>query len=371
MGRQLSSFDNTTYSYNESGIRTSKTVGEDTTEFYLNGTNVIYQTDGTNDIYFFYDRNDEIVGFKYNNNNYFYVKNTMGDITDIADSSGVVVASYTYDPWGKVTSVSGLNLVIANLNPFRYRSYYYDSDIQMYYLQTRYYDPEVGRFINCDDVNYIGMGDTVVSFNPFAYCENNPVNYSDPTGYDMLSNIKSMINLMRSVITIAKKFDIISKKSYKDFLNALGKRESGNNYSIKNKYNYLGKYQMGTYALQDAGFKSSDGRWTKRANRYGVYNERDFLNTPSAQEAAIRYCHKKVWTYIQNYKLTEKIGTRFKGIKVTASGLLAACHLVGASAVNNMFKNNTVPSDANGTKATDYMKKFGGYNLSELWGWNG
>ena len=191
MGRQLASYDNTTYTYNEGGIRTSKTVGEDTTEFYLNGTNVVYQTDGTNDIYFFYDRNYEIVGFKYNGNNYFYVKNAMGDITDITDSSGAVVASYSYDPWGKVTSVSGSNLAIANLNPFRYRSYYYDDDIGMYYLQSRYYNPEVGRFINCDDVNYIGYSDTARSYNAFTYCENNPINMKDPRGY---SNINISIS---------------------------------------------------------------------------------------------------------------------------------------------------------------------------------
>ncbi|MGN0463442.1 MAG: RHS repeat domain-containing protein [Acutalibacteraceae bacterium] len=182
MGRQLASFDGTTYTYDENGIRTSKTVGENTTEFYLNGTDVIYQTDGTNDIYFFYDRDNELVGFKYSGNNYFYVKNHMGDITDIANSNGEVVASYEYDPWGKVTSVSGSNLEIANLNPFRYRSYYYDSDIQMYYLQSRYYDPEVGRFINCDDVNYIGYSDTANSYNAFAYCENNSINREDTTG---------------------------------------------------------------------------------------------------------------------------------------------------------------------------------------------
>ena len=182
MGRQLSSFDNTTYTYNESGIRTSKTVGENTTEFYLNGTNVIYQTDGETDIYFFYDRNNELVGFKYSGNNYFYVKNQMGDITDIADENGNIVASYTYDPWGSVLSVTGSDTAIGNLNPFRYRSYYYDSDIQMYYLQSRYYDPGVGRFINCDDVNYIGYSETINSYNAFAYCENEPVGSCDPYG---------------------------------------------------------------------------------------------------------------------------------------------------------------------------------------------
>ena len=182
MGRQLASYDDTAYTYNESGIRTSKTVGEDTTEFYLNGTNVIYQTDGENDIYFFYDRNDEIVGFKYDDNNYFYVKNAMGDITDITDSSGVVVASYTYDPWGEVTSVSGSNLVIANLNPFRYRSYYYDDETGLYYVSSRYYDPEIGRWLNSDDPMFLGATGSITSYNLYVYCENNPINMVDLTG---------------------------------------------------------------------------------------------------------------------------------------------------------------------------------------------
>lgn len=74
----------------------------------------------------------------------------MGDIVGIADAAGNLIASYTYDAWGKVTSVTGSNTAIGELNPFRYRSYYYDSDIQLYYLQSRYYDPEIGRFINLD-----------------------------------------------------------------------------------------------------------------------------------------------------------------------------------------------------------------------------
>ena len=183
MGRQLASFGNISYAYNEDGIRTSKTSNGVTTKFYLDGTNIIEQTEGTTTLYFFYDSVGEIVGFKYNSNNYLYVKNSMGDIVGIADAAGNLITSYTYDAWGKVISVTGSNTVIGELNPFRYRSYYYDSDIQLYYLQSRYYDPEIGRFINSDDVNFIGVSNTDVSYNAFAYCGNNPTNGTDFTGY--------------------------------------------------------------------------------------------------------------------------------------------------------------------------------------------
>ena len=106
----------------------------------------------------------------------------MSDIVGITDSDGNLITSYQYDPWGRVLSVTGSDTIIDNLNPFRYRSYYYDVETGFYYLQSRYYDPEVGRFINCDDVNYIGITGTFDSYNAFAYCENDPVNDSDPSG---------------------------------------------------------------------------------------------------------------------------------------------------------------------------------------------
>ena len=85
---------------------------------------------------------------------------------------------------------------IRNLNPFRYRGYYYDTDTSLYYLQSRYYDPETGRFLNSDDVNFIGTTESEISYNPFAYCENDPVNAIDPTGrswYSMVTNVFSLI----------------------------------------------------------------------------------------------------------------------------------------------------------------------------------
>ncbi|MBO5462641.1 MAG: RHS repeat-associated core domain-containing protein [Clostridia bacterium] len=183
MGRQLASYDSNTYKYNEDGIRTSKTVNGVKTNYYLNGTDIIEQTDGTNTLHFYYDNTGEITGFTYNDNQYFYIKNAQDDIVAIADNSGNVISEYAYDPWGSVISVTGSNTEIGNLNPFRYRSYYYDSEINMYYLQSRYYDPEICRFINCDDVNYIGVNESEISYNPFAYCENDAVNNKDSSGY--------------------------------------------------------------------------------------------------------------------------------------------------------------------------------------------
>ena len=183
MGRQLASFDGIAYTYNEDGIRTSKTVNNVTTTYYLDGTNIIEQITGNAVLHFYYDSGNELIGFNYADNDYIYVKNQQGDITDITNSGGQVVASYTYDPWGKVLSVTGSDIAIGNLNPFRYRGYYYDAETGLYYLQSRYYDPEVGRFINCDDVNYIGITESGISYNPFAYCENDPVDNTDSVGY--------------------------------------------------------------------------------------------------------------------------------------------------------------------------------------------
>ncbi|HAN20490.1 MAG TPA: hypothetical protein DCP51_02245 [Clostridiales bacterium] len=90
-----------------------------------------------------------------------------------------VVARYTYDAWGKILGISG-DTVVAQLNPLRYRGYYYDRETGWYYLQSRYYDPEVGRFLNAD--NTIGANEDLLSGNLYAYCSNNPVNYSDPSG---------------------------------------------------------------------------------------------------------------------------------------------------------------------------------------------
>ena len=169
---------NISYAYDMAGVRSSKTVGSTTYKFTTLSGLVIRQTGGGKTIDFVYDENNQPLAMKYNNTLYYYVLNAQGDVVRIVNSSRSVVASYTYDPWGKIISSSG---TLADINPLRYRGYYYDSETGFYYLQSRYYDPEIGRFINAD--SYASTDATgLLSTNMFAYCENDPVNKSDPTG---------------------------------------------------------------------------------------------------------------------------------------------------------------------------------------------
>ena len=169
---------NISYTYDMAGVRSSKTVGSTKYDFTTLSGLVIRQTGGGKTIDFVYDENNQPLAMKYNNTLYYYVLNAQGDVVRIVNSSRSVVASYTYDPWGKIISSSG---TLADINPLRYRGYYYDSETGFYYLQSRYYDPEIGRFINAD--SYASTDATgLLSTNMFAYCENDPVNKSDPTG---------------------------------------------------------------------------------------------------------------------------------------------------------------------------------------------
>lgn len=112
---------------------------------------------------------------------YFYVKNLQGDVIRIIDLAGTEVASYVYDAWGNIKDTKG-DPTIREINPIRYRGYVYDTETSLYYLQSRYYDPFTGRFLNADVYCDTGT-DTTLSTNMFAYCENNSVNYIDNGGY--------------------------------------------------------------------------------------------------------------------------------------------------------------------------------------------
>ena len=190
-GRQLKSFDNNTYTYNANGIRTSKTVNGVLHNYTLDGTKILRETWNGNTLIPLYDNEDSVCGIIYNDVPYYFIKNLQGDVIAIVDKDAQTVAKYSYDAWGKIISItdkddddiSYIDSHIANINPFRYRSYYYDEEIELYYLQSRYYDASVGRFINVDDTQTIlcdGLG--CIGYNIFTYCQNTPTNGSDVTG---------------------------------------------------------------------------------------------------------------------------------------------------------------------------------------------
>ena len=116
---------------------------------------------------------------------YWYIRNAQGDIIGLHDKDGVQIVSYIYDSWGKLVSTSGtMKDSVGEKNPYRYRGYRYDTETGLYYLQSRYYNPEWGRFINSDDVGVVtaSLGD-LTDKNLFAYCDNNPVMRVDDEGY--------------------------------------------------------------------------------------------------------------------------------------------------------------------------------------------
>ena len=227
-GRSLVACGNYSYKYNANGIRVSKTRKienglESTTTFFTNGTQILGQYDGN--LMLFYYGVDGITGFKYEDNQYEYKKNILGDIIGIYDENGTQICKYVYDAWGKCrtyvlkennyvdisdkswyTEDSDIYEMMAILNPFRYRGYYFDIETGLYYLNTRYYDPETGRFINADDVSILNTSkDEINGLNLYAYCFNNPVNDIDEYGCWSLKKAlkKSWKKIVRAVVVVA------------------------------------------------------------------------------------------------------------------------------------------------------------------------
>jgi len=138
------------------------------------------------------------------------VRNLQGDVVQIRSIYGTAVVEYTYDAWGNVLSITGQYAnTLGELNPIRYRGYFYDFETGFYYLQSRYYDPVIRRFISADDPELLGASGTFLGYNLYAYCENNPVNNVDENGTISLKQsleiIKSIgLKFLGSIISLAK-----------------------------------------------------------------------------------------------------------------------------------------------------------------------
>ena len=200
----------TAYAYGTDGLRIAKAVGNNAYIYIWDGNRLIseYRATSSSDsgenlikkfldgvlnvvfgnsttLEYLYDESDNPYGFIYGKKSllsttyttYYYVTNLQGDIVAIVDKDGNEVASYTYNAYGEIISQSG---AMADINPLRYRGYYYDTETGLYYLQSRYYDASTARFINADD--YASTGQDFTGTNMFAYCGNNPISRTDTEG---------------------------------------------------------------------------------------------------------------------------------------------------------------------------------------------
>lgn len=167
------------YKYDAENLRYEKTVNGVTTRYYYNAGQLQAEERGDEFIYYLYGI-EGITGMVYDGQYYIYEKNILGDVIGIYDSNRVKVATYDYDAWGNVVRKSG---TMADVNPIRYRGYYYDTETGFYYLNTRYYDPEIRRFVNADNYELLPeLAGVYGQVNLYNYCNNNPVMYTDPTG---------------------------------------------------------------------------------------------------------------------------------------------------------------------------------------------
>jgi RHS repeat-associated protein len=205
-GRELQQISNGTttasYKYNKDGIRTEKTVNGTTTIYNVVGDRVTWEKTGNNNpIYYYYDPNGKLVGLDYNGVPYFYIYNAQGDIIKIAkDITGYADVEYTYDAWGNCSISGDMASTLGVDNPYRYRGYRYDNETGLYYLQSRYYNPVWGRFINSDML--IGNTGSLQANNMFEYCFNDPIQKSDSSGADsLLDEFLKMLGLGSIIAT--------------------------------------------------------------------------------------------------------------------------------------------------------------------------
>jgi RHS repeat-associated protein len=209
-GRQLTYMANANHNlyfqYSAKGQRTSKLYDDSTATVYTwNGDTLTHLVKDANTLHFWHDAAGLPTMVRFNGADYFYIYNRQGDVVGLVQKGTTnVVVEYTYDAWGKILSTSGtLAATLGAANPFKYRAYIYDDETGLYYLKDRYYNPVWGRFLNADlELGAIGQP---LSHNLYAYCNNNPVSYADPTGTSAVAGAGTvaLVNPFTAVVIFA------------------------------------------------------------------------------------------------------------------------------------------------------------------------
>ena len=207
-GRQLQKMQKSgvtaEFVYNADGLRVQKTVNGVATKYTLHGKNIVHMTSGTDELHFFYDAQNRPAVVVYNGVPYAYVKSLQGDIVAILDENGNAVVSYGYDAWGAPLWCTGeLAETLGKVQPFRYRGYVFDEETGLYYLRSRCYNPQWGRFVNADAE--IAVEAKLWDAKLFLYCANNPVRYTDDGGnsfWDVLADCGKALLVAAVVVAV-------------------------------------------------------------------------------------------------------------------------------------------------------------------------
>ena len=172
------------YTYDASGIRTSKKVNGTTTEYLTAGGSVLSEKKNGVWQHYLYDGSGQLMAIRYKGADYYYIRNGLMTITGLVDANGTAVVNYFYDSWGNMLNITGsMAASLGKDNPYRFKGYYYDEETGMYYLKSRYYQPEICRFISADNEDV--LIDTHVDLankNLYLYCDNNPILKADEEG---------------------------------------------------------------------------------------------------------------------------------------------------------------------------------------------
>ena len=199
-GRQLQKMQKSgvtaEFVYNADGLRVQKTVNGVATKYTLHGKNIVHMTSGTDELHFFYDAQNKPAVVIFNGIAYAYLYDLQGDVIGLVDNNGTQMVSYTYDAWGKMLSKTGtLASTLGTIQPFRYRGYALDEETELYYNQSRFYNPSIARFITADTTGVLTASlKSLTEKNLFAYCDNNPVMRKDIDGafWDTFFDIVSL-----------------------------------------------------------------------------------------------------------------------------------------------------------------------------------
>ena len=205
-GRKLASVSNgksIQYSYDHTGARVKKVVAGTTTEYRMAGSLIVTEKTGNDIIWYHYDSAGNLFVVNIGGTRYYYLRNIQNDVIGLIDENGNQVVEYKYDSWGNTVSITGtLAETVGKKNPFRYRGYYLDAETGMYYVSSRYYDPEIRRWISPDRVDVLtAKPRALTDKNLFAYCDNNPVVRIDHRG-QFWDTVFDIISLGASVVEV-------------------------------------------------------------------------------------------------------------------------------------------------------------------------